>query len=118
MGAAQGSAIAYTEPETVRPVTWHLSSIDGPHELTFVVTPGYCVGKPKPRVDHVSRAWHRKSVVITVFLRFPKVHFAKNEACAGVGLVMLKQLKLGHSIARRALYDGSSSPPQRRKLHR
>jgi hypothetical protein len=118
MGCAQGSAMAYAEPEAVRPVSWSLNSIDGRHKLTFGISTGYCVGKPKPRIDHVAKVWHRKSVVITVFLRFPKVHFGKNEGCGDVGLGMSKQIKFGHSIAHRALYDGSSSPPQRRKLHR
>lgn len=118
VGAAQGTVMAYTEPESIRPVRWSLDSIDGRHKLTFGVTTGYCVGKPKPQIDHVAKVWHRKSVVITVFMRFPKVHFGKKEGCAGVGLGMSKQIKFEHSIAHRALYDGSSSPPQRRTLHR
>lgn len=114
MGGAQGSATAYTESAKVRAVSWTLSSIDGPHKLTLAVSTGYCVGKPKPRIVRITRKWRPRRVVITVFLRSPKVHFGKHEGCAGVGLGIQQQIRLGHSISHRALYDGSSSPPQRR----
>jgi len=114
-GAAQGSATAYTEPEEVRAISWALSSVDGPHRLTLTVTTGYCVGKPKPSIDHIAKAWHPRSVVITVFMRYPRVHFGKHEACGDVGLGISTKLRLGRSIAHRSLYDGSSSPPQRRR---
>jgi len=117
MSVVQGSASAYTEPEEVRAVSWGLSSIDGPHRLTLGVLTGYCVGKPKPHIDRVTKTWHLKSVVITVFLRYPEVHFGKHEGCGDVGLGMSKQIKFGRSIRRRALYDGSTSPPQRRRVH-
>lgn len=115
MGAAQGSATAYTEPEEVRTVRWGLSSVDGPHGLTLTVLTGYCVGKPKPRIDRVTKTWHPKSVVIRVFLRYPKVHFGKSEGCGDLGLGISTKVKFGRSIAHRALYDGSTSPPQRRR---
>jgi hypothetical protein len=115
MGAVQGGATAYTEPEEVRAVRWGLSSVDGPHALTLSVSTGYCVGKPKPRIDRIVKAWHPRSVVITVFLRYPRVHFGKHEACGGVGLGMSTKVRFDRSIVDRALYDGSSSPPQRRK---
>jgi hypothetical protein len=117
LGFAHGNALAYTEPEEIRAVSWGLNSIDGPHALTLGVLTGYCVGKPKPRIDHVTKTWHLKSVVITVFLRYPEVHFGKHEACGDVGLGMSRQIKFGRSIRHRALFDGSTSPPQRRRVH-
>ncbi|HEY2335660.1 MAG TPA: hypothetical protein VGH58_11730 [Solirubrobacterales bacterium] len=114
----QADAAGYTEPEEVRAVSWGLNSVDGPHKLTLGISTGYCVGKPKPRLDRITKTWRRKSVVITVFLRFPEVHFGKNEGCGDVGLGMSKQIKFGRSIRHRAIYDGSTSPPQRRMLHR
>jgi hypothetical protein len=112
----QGSASAYTEPEEVRAVSWALSSIDGPHRLTVGVSTGYCVGKPKPRIDRVTKTWHLESVVITVFLRYPEVHWGKSEACGDVGLGIGKQIRFGRSLSHRAIYDGSTSPPQRRRV--
>src|SRR3954453_20883209 len=107
VGVAQGNAAAYTEPARVQAVSWGLSSIDGPHRLTLAVSVGYCAGGPKPQIDHVTRKWRPRSVVFTVFVRFPKVHFGKNEVCGGVELFIWKQIKFGNSIAHRALYDGS-----------
>jgi len=114
VSVVQGSASAYTEPEEVRAVSWGLSSIDGPHRLTLGLSTGYCVGKPKPRIDRVTKTWHPKSVVITVFLRYPEVHWGKNEACRGVGLGIGMQIRFGRSISHRAIYDGGTSPPERR----
>jgi hypothetical protein len=116
MSAAQGSAPAYTESEEVRAVSWGLSSVDGSHKLTLAISTGYCVGTPKPSIERVTKTWHPKSVVITVFLRYFEVHLGKNEACGGVGLGITKQIKFGRSIRNRVIYDGSTSPPQRRRV--
>jgi hypothetical protein len=113
-GVVQASASAYTEPEEIRAVSWGLSSVDGPHKLTLGISTGYCVGKPKPIIDRVAKAWHRRSVIITVFLRYPEVHWGKNEACGGVGLGIGKQIRFSRSISHRAVYDGSTSPLERR----
>lgn len=113
MGVAQGSATAHSESNGIRPEKWRVGSV-GPHKLTLGVLTGYCVGQPKPRIDHVARAWRRRSVVITVFLRYSEAHSGKNESCADLGIEISKQIKFKRSIADRALYDGSTSPPQRR----
>jgi hypothetical protein len=108
------AATAYTQPEKVVPFKWTIDSVDGPHRLTFVVVTGYCGGKPEPSIDHITKIWHPRSLVMTVFLRFPEVHFAENEACAGVGLGISRQLRFKRSISHRVIYDGSTSPPRRR----
>ncbi|MBK5220708.1 MAG: hypothetical protein JJE35_13150 [Thermoleophilia bacterium] len=56
--------------------------------------------------------------MLTVLMRFPAVHFGPDEACADIGLGMSGQIRFGPSITHRALYDGSTSPPQRRTLQR
>jgi hypothetical protein len=110
----QASAAGYVEPESVRPISWSLGSIEGPRRLTIGISTGYCVGKPKPRVDRIEREWHRRSLVLTVFIRYPEVHWGKHEGCGGVGLGMSMAVGLGRPLSHRAIYDGSSSPPKRR----
>lgn len=110
-----GAASAdWGQPERTSAVSWSLVSIDGPRTITYGFETGYCVGMPKPAIDHTRVAWHRRSAVVTVFVHFPAMHFGKDEACGGVGLGVNGKLELAHSIVGRALYDGSASPPERR----
>jgi hypothetical protein len=104
----------WEEPEENRPVQWSPASIDSPHKITYSVSSGYCVGKPRPSIRGTRVAWRARSAVITVFLHRPRVRFGRNEGCGDVGLGIEGKVRLAHSIANRALYDGSTSPPQRR----
>jgi hypothetical protein len=103
-------------PEDVRPVPWGAPTIVGRRTIELGVSVGYCVGEPMPRIDHLRVSWRPDAAVVTVFVRFPAVHFNENEFCAGVGLVMRKRVKLARPLAGRTLYDGATSPPQRRAI--
>ncbi len=105
----------WSEPAKVTKVPWGLASIDGGHSLTIVVSTGYCVGKKKPRLLRPHVDWRPGHAVITARLFRPAVHFGPHEACGGVGLGMSGRFHFAHRVADRALYDGSTSPPERRE---
>jgi hypothetical protein len=102
----------------------------GRRTFTFGVLSGYCVGGPKPRIDHV-RVVERpktkerpfKSTVITAYLLFP-AHLrivppsppppnVIYNACAGVALAFTKRIKLKRPAADLFFFDGSHTPPRR-----
>lgn len=102
----------------------------GHRTFTFSVPSGFCVGSPKPRFDHV-RVVERpktadrpfKSTVVTAFLLYP-AHLriippsppppnVVYNACAGIGLILTKRIKLKRPAANLFFYDGSYSPPRR-----
>jgi len=98
--------------------------------FTFSVPSGYCVGDPKPRIDHI-RVVERpktaerpfKSTVITAFLLYPAhlriippspppPHVVYN-ACSGIGLSFTRRIKLKRPAADLLFYDGSYQHPHR-----
>lgn len=106
------------------------TSLHAPRTFTFSVLSGFCVGKAKPRIDHV-RVTERpkdsdrpfKSTVITAFLLYPPYlrvippstpspRFIYN-ACAGIGLTLTKRIKLKRPAAGLFFYDGSYQHPHR-----
>jgi hypothetical protein len=116
-GAATASPLdeGWDEPAKVAKVSWFLVSSDGPHSVTIAVSTGYCVGEKRPRLLRPHVDWHPERAVITARLFVPAVHFGPHEACGGVGLGISKQFRFTHRIAGRVLYDGSTTPPQRRE---
>ena len=108
------------------------SPLTTPHRrtFTFAIKSGYCVGGPKPRIDHVTvverpktAARPFKSTVITVFLLHP-AHLrvippspppqgVSYNVCAGIGLTFVKLIKLKRPVADLFFYDGSYSYPRR-----
>lgn len=101
-----------------------------PRTFTFTVPSGFCVGGPKPRIDHVrvverpkTAARPFKSTVVTAFLLYPAhlrvippspppPHIIYN-ACAGIGLALKKRIKLKRPAAGLFFYDGSYQHPHR-----
>jgi hypothetical protein len=134
------SALEYEEvPAEVKPapiVAGRLIRGDSPtttpgrRTFTFSVPSGFCVGGPKPRIDHI-RVVERpktadrpfKSAVITAFLLYP-AHLRVvppsppppnviYNVCAGVGLNLTKRIKLKRPTAGLFFYDGSYLRPHR-----
>lgn len=140
LGAPTASALEYEEvPAEVKPapiVARHLNERNSPtttpgrRTFSFAVQTGYCVGDPKPRIDHV-RVIERpktadrpfKSSVITAFLLHParlrtippsppppKVIY---NVCAGLGLSLMKRIRLKRPAADLFFFDGSYPHPHR-----
>lgn len=139
LGASPASALEFEEvPATIIPAYRLLAGARRhPDELptngrtfTFEIEDGYCVGEPKPQIDHVtvverSETKERpfKSTVITAYLLrpahervIPPPEHASNVAynvCFGIGLSFTKRIKLKRPASDLIFYDGSSSPPRR-----
>lgn len=95
--------------------------------LTIGVLTGYCLGEPRPVIDHI-RVVERpetvkrpfKSAVITAFVRFPaptEVVGTVNEGepvpgCAGLGYGLSRRIKLKRPVRRLFIFDGNRSPPR------
>jgi hypothetical protein len=134
------SALEYEEvPAEVKPVPISVGRIirgdspaatAGPRTFTFSLLTGFCVGGPKPRIDHV-RIVERpetagkpfKSTVITVFLLYP-AHLrvippspppphAVYNVCPGIGLSLTKRIKLKRLAEDLFFFDGSYVHPHR-----
>lgn len=111
-------ALAAGDEVVIRPVPWRLSSFGGPRVVVLRNSVGYCVGDPKPRVDHIKVIEHPKAIFITTYIGFPPPR-QPSEQCAGVRLILEKRLRLkqaidGRTIPSIKLFDGSTSPPARR----
>ena len=118
-------------PPKVMATAWRvglLSRSASGRSLTIEVPSGYCLGEPPPVIDRLRVTERPKtarrpfgSAVITAFLRFPaptEVVGTVNEgepipACAGLGYLLRRRIKLKRSISDLFVFDGSSSPPRR-----
>jgi hypothetical protein len=95
--------------------------------LTIEVSSGYCLGEPKPVIDHINvierpKTAERpfKSAVITAFVRFPaptEVVGTVNKgepapACAGLGYGLRSRVKLKRLASDLFIFDGSRSSPR------
>lgn len=107
------SVLAANGEGTVRPVPWRLSSIDGQQGIRVRASVGYCVGDPKPRVDHVKVVERSKSVFITTYVLFPEPA-ETSDSCAGVRLVLTKRIQFKQALENRRIYDGGSARPKQR----
>jgi hypothetical protein len=70
---------------------------------------GYCVGDPKPTISRADLTETSSSVTITAFLHKPKIKVGF--ACAGVGLELVRTVRLSAPLGDRGLFDGVTSPP-------
>jgi hypothetical protein len=113
--AISSAAEGTDEPARVVDVHWQLVSVDGSHSLTLFASTGFCVGEEKPRLLRPHVVWRPRRAVITARLFFPARHIEPNQLCAGIGLGLRRQFHFAHSLLERALYDGSTSPPQLRE---
>jgi len=135
--ASPASALEYeTVPAKVQPVHWSTEPVrqghlrfEGRAVNTFIPS-GYCLGWPKPQIDHVelverpeTTARPYKSAVITIFMVYPEYQQVipppetpdnvVYNACAGLGLILHKRIKLRRPPGDLRLFDGSSTPPRR-----
>jgi hypothetical protein len=95
----------------VRAHRWGVSHVANQSVLigTSVV---YCESvKERPKVIKVSRRRTPKGIVLTMYMRFPR--FPEN--CFGGRLGIVHWVKIGPGIDRFDLFDGSTSPPARRR---
>jgi hypothetical protein len=95
----------------VRVHKWGLSEVAEESVLigTSVV---YCESvKERPRVVKVIRRRATSGIVLTMFMRFPRFP----SGCFGDRLGIVHWVKIGPGIDRLDLYDGSTSPPARRR---
>ncbi len=95
--------------------------------FTVDVEAGWCVGSPKPRIDHLDVREHGRSarypkgyVVVTAFVvreRSPEVEEAEAEGrpatCKAVTVTFLRRIRLRRPAAGLAILDGSRQPRQR-----
>lgn len=97
----------------VEPRQWGFRFTDEPKKVKLHVSMGYCFGEKEPRVDRVGVVELRNAAIITVFVR----HFSLKdppEACGGVGLGLVRTVRLGRKARSIALYDGKPAPPKKR----
>ena len=119
-------------PPKVESAHWHAlheaSRDSQTHVLGISISTGYCAGEPPPKFDHVkvierpkTTKHPTKSAVITTHVRFPAPTEVEGEVkpgepqpvCAGIGVAILKRIKLKRPVKGMLLYDGSFSPPHR-----
>jgi hypothetical protein len=122
---ASAAGEEFTTTTELRTATWRILQIDGEQVLTLGIESGTCGA---PEIDHVEvrRKPMREGkvpVVITVWERFTVYHHPPTPpgshvtyACAGVGLQLVKRIKLSASVDNLVLYDGGTTPPQRRPI--
>ncbi len=101
--------------------------------FSFTIMTGYCLGDPKPRIDHIrvverpkTATWPHGAAIVTAYLLFPaEWHVVPPEhseviynACAGLGLGISKRIKLDRPTEKMAFFDGSYDPPRRIRMSR
>lgn len=110
-------------PPRTEEVGWTVSPDQPTNErlLQVNVSSGYCVGEPLPYIHHFEVLRKPRRTVVTAFIRFPAPSEVKGTvepddpfpACAGVGLGLTRQVRLGRARDYAPLFDGSFSPPRR-----
>jgi hypothetical protein len=96
----------------VRPVKWAIGKARRRSIRLLAFVP-YCTGTaPKPRIEKIMRRGQRERVVLTMLVRFPA---DRSGGCLGVERGLFSPwIYLPSSLSRTQLYDGSTSPPERR----
>jgi hypothetical protein len=99
----------------IRTMHWDLASLKSANVVNLSVPVQYCEYTPKLYIHRVKMVERRHSTIITTLVRFPPKGIQDSEgACLGVELDLQKAISLKQSSARQSLYDGSTSPPQKR----
>ncbi len=134
-GACRADALEYeTIPAHIEAAPWTTTRSPGyppvkGHAFRLEVMSGMCIGRPRPRLDHVKVIEHpkggnlpRKAVLITAYVREPEEtrvipppesdHVAYN-VCVGVGLGFDTWIKLKQPVSGLLFYDGARTPPRR-----
>ncbi len=92
----------------VRAVKWGVLK-EGELSIQIGAFVPYCEEvKPKPRVVSIGQTRNRRSIVLTLRVRFPR---RKSSSCVGYGLGLSRWVELGRKWRGRSIYDGSTSPP-------
>ena len=113
-GADTSQASSSTKVEkqlSVRKHKWEIAQVKNDSVLIGAFV-NFCEGtKPQPRVKKIAR--HRKpgALVLTMFVVFPP----KDPGCFGSQISVMHWVKVGKNLRHLDLYDGSTSPPARRK---
>ena len=104
------------------PVRWGIRSVGGPRSVTLSWTATYCLDSAAPEPGRIAVRWghrggHRFRARITVYLSYPARQAQRIQAggCEETGqLPMSRRITLRHPLTNAVLFDGASSPPQKR----
>jgi hypothetical protein len=106
------SAATIASGGEVKEHKWGISEAKQRSVRIGVVLP-YCeTNESEPQIDRIERRQKPGSLVLTVFVRFPP---PKRGACVGLQLHLLHWVKVGTKLDHLDLYDGTTSPPARRR---
>lgn len=117
-GTAQVANIVDQRQGPLKPVRWGVwRRKDQSIELGALVP--YCgYGRPKPYVERVARRHGLGGVVLTMFVRFTPQRVGPDAGgCVFVQVGISQWVRLGRRATQVRLYDGSTFPPTRRRLH-
>lgn len=91
---------------------WGISQVRGKHIQIGAFVP-WCGGaNPKPYITRVVRRHSPGRVVVTMFVFYPHVR----GACVGEGISVARWVDLGGDPRKLVVYDGATTPPERRDL--
>ncbi len=91
---------------------WGVSRVGRESILISAAIPHCENAQAEPQWEKIAKRWRRGDLILTAFMRIPPL---KGSACLGVELYLMHWVKIGKDLARLNLYDGSTSPPARRK---
>jgi hypothetical protein len=95
----------------VRSHKWELVRVRGERILIGALV-NYCESRNRfPRIEYVKRLRKPGAIVLTMTVRFPP----HPEGCFGSQGSLLHWVEIGPRIDQVDIYDGSSSPPARRR---
>jgi hypothetical protein len=109
--ASRNSSTIAAGQLSVRKHKWGVSRIKTESVLIGAFVP-FCEGtRPRPQVKRIERRRKPGALVLTMFIQFPP----KDPGCFGSQISVLHWVKVGNDLKRLDLYDGSTSPPARRR---
>lgn len=103
--------------QTGMPVQWHI--LEPPTESTVSIGSdvAYCPGSGRvPRISGVKQINRPGAVILTAYFAGRPPHFSGTEACLGAQIGTRVHIRGG--LRGRPLYDGSQSPPKRKRWPR
>jgi hypothetical protein len=90
-------------------VTWHVFRIVGPRQIDLETgAVATCTGLIPPQISKIKKAEGPHAVQITVWVRR-----RITGACLDEAVLLRRRVKLSASLARRPIYDGGASPPEK-----
>ena len=101
----------------VKPIRWGVMSLMGERVRIGALVP-YCEdGRQRPQIERIEHRRRESRLVLTMFVRFFNRSTSGSGGCMFLQVGVSRWVRVGAPAGEFDLYDGSTSPPSRRRVY-